>query len=65
MNAQVLNFSGEKLTKNVEFLFHGQKFKISSAFFIRIRRIENSRILLFTKQQNNLLKNNSSLECIG
>ena len=63
MNAQVLNFSGEEnLTKNVEFLFQGQKFKISSAFFILASGgIENSRILLFTKQQNNLLKNNSSI----
>jgi len=63
MNAQVLKFSGEEnLTKNVEFLFKGQKFKISSNFFILASGgIENSRILLFTKEQNNLLKNNSAI----
>lgn len=63
MNAQVLKFSGEEsLTKKVEFLFHGQRFKISSAFFVLASGgIENSRILLYTKQQNNLLKNNSSI----
>ena len=63
MNAQVLKFLGEEnFTKSVEFLFKGQKFKISSAFFILASGgIENSRILLFTKQQNNLLKNNLSI----
>ena len=63
MNAQVLKFSGEEsLTKKVEFLFHGQRFKISSAFFVLASGgIENSRILLYTKQQNNLLKNSSSI----
>ena len=63
MNAQVLKFSGEEsVTKKVEFLFHGQRFKISSAFFVLASGgIENSRILLYTKQQNNLLKNNSSI----
>ena len=63
MNAQVLKFSGEEnLTKNVEFLFQGKKFKITSNFFILASGgIENSRILLFTKEQNNLLKNNSSI----
>ena len=63
MNAQVLKFSGEdNLTKKVEFLFQGQRFKISSTFFILASGgIENSRILLYTKQQNNLLKNNSSI----
>ena len=63
MNAQVLKFLGEEnFTKSVEFLFKGQKFKISSTFFILASGgIENSRILLFTKQQNNLLKNNSSI----
>ena len=63
MNAQVLKFSGEEnLTKNVEFLFQGKKFKITSNFFILASGgIENSRILLFTKEQNNLLKNNSAI----
>ena len=44
------------------FYFKGQKFKITSNFFILASGgIENSRILLFTKEQNNLLKNNSSI----
>lgn len=63
MNAQVSKLSGEEnLTKDVEFLFQGQKYKISSNFFILASGgIENSRILLLTKEQDNLLKNNSSI----
>ena len=63
MNAQVILFSGEEnLTKNVEFLFDSQKFKISSNFFILAAGgVENSRILLYSRMKNNLLRNNSSI----
>ncbi len=63
MNAQVIQFSGEEnLTKNVEFLFDGQNFKVSSNFFILAAGgVENSRILLYSKMKNNLLRNNSSI----
>ena len=63
MNAQVIQFSGEEnLTKNVEFLFDSQKFKISSNFFILAAGgVENSRILLYSRMKNNLLRNNSSI----
>ena len=63
MNAQVIQFSGEEnLTKNVEFLFDGQNFKISSNFFILAAGgVENSRILLYSRIKNNLLRNNSSI----
>ena len=63
MNAQVIQFSGEEnLTKNVEFLFDSRKLKISSNFFILAAGgVENSRILLYSRMKNNLLRNNSSI----
>ena len=56
MNAQVLKFSGEEnLTKNVEFLFQGKKFKITSNFFIlAYGGIENSRIFCLVDCKNNV-----------
>jgi len=63
LNAQATKFSGENdLTKNLEFVFKGNKFKISSKFFILAAGgIENSRILLYSKSQNGMLKNNSNI----
>ena len=63
MNTQVIKLLGDKnLTQDVEFLFEGQNFKISSNFFILAAGgIENSRILLYSKMKSNLLKNNSSI----
>ena len=63
MNAQAVQFLGdENLTKSVEFLFEGQNFNISSNFFVLAAGgIENSRILLYSKMKNNLLKSNSSI----
>ena len=63
MNAQATKFSGENdLTKHIEFVFKGDKFKVSSKFFILAAGgIENSRILLYSKSQNRILKNNSNI----
>ncbi len=57
LNTQVLNFDGnEDLTEYVECIFDGEKYKLrSNCFVLATGGIENSRILLWTQQINNLL----------
>jgi len=60
LNTQVLNFNGDQnLTKYVECIFAGDKYRLKSNYFVLAAGgIENSRILLWTKQINNLLDKN-------
>ena len=59
LNTQVINFSGENgLFKKAEVISNQKNFFINSKFFVlACGGIENSRILLWTKEKNNTLIN--------
>ncbi len=61
LDTQAISFSGNNnLTNDVECIFKGQKFKISSKFFVlSAGGVENSRILLWSKINSNLINKNS------
>ena len=64
MNTQAVSFSGdEHLTNYVECIFQGQKYKIRSKYFVLTAGgIENSRILLWSAKNSNLIGKNSEIE---
>ena len=63
LNTQAIKFEGNNnLTNYVECVFNGQNFKIASKFFIlSAGGVENSRILLWSKKNSNLINNKSPI----
>ena len=63
LNTQAVSFNGDgHLTNYVECIFQGQKYKIRSKYFVlSAGGIENSRILLWSAKNSNLIGKNSPI----